>query len=114
MNVTAEYNGDILIVKPQGELMGGPEADRFKDIIDEALRRSVAGIVVDMTGVNWMNSSGLGMLVAALAKVRGAGGDLKLAALSERVRRPLQLTRLDSVFEQYDSVEEALKTFGRA
>lgn len=111
MSIASEYRNNVLIVYPKGEWMGGPEAEEFRKIIDEALQRGVVNAVVDMKEVTWMNSSGQGVLVGALAKLRSSGGELKLANLSERVRRPLRLTRLDSVFEEYDGVEEALKTF---
>ncbi|RPH98747.1 MAG: anti-sigma factor antagonist [Calditrichaeota bacterium] len=111
MGITTQQKGNVLIVELEGQLMGGVEADDFRTVIDDALRGDVNQIVVDMAKVKWMNSSGQGMLVSALATLRAGGGDLKLANLSERVRRPLQFTRLDSVFEQYDSVDEAVKTF---
>lgn len=114
MSIITKSVGRVLVVSLEGELMGGAEADEFRRLIDEALSEEITQVVVDMAKVNWMNSSGQGMLVGALAKLRSSGGDLKLANLSERVRRPLQFTRLDSVFEQFDSVEEAVKTFAQA
>jgi anti-sigma B factor antagonist len=111
MGILKNYVGKVLVIELDGELMGGPEADEFRRVIDEALSADTNQVVVDMMNVKWMNSSGQGMLVGAVAKLRSTGGDLKLANLSERVRRPLQFTRLDSVFEQFDSVDEAIKTF---
>jgi anti-sigma B factor antagonist len=111
MGILVKHVGRILVIELDGELMGGTEADEFRAIIDDALSAETNQVVVDMANVKWMNSSGQGMLVGAVAKLRSTGGDLKLANLSERVRRPLQFTRLDSVFEQFDSVDEAIKTF---
>jgi len=111
MGILKNYRGKVLVIELEGELMGGLEAIEFRAIIDEALSAETNQVVVDMMKVKWMNSSGQGMLVGAVAKLRSSGGDLKLANLSERVRRPLQFTRLDSVFEQFDSVDEAVKTF---
>lgn len=114
MSIITKIAGSVLVVSLEGELMGGPEADEFRRVIDEALSKGINQVIVDMARVGWMNSSGQGMLVGALATLRSSGGDLKLVNLSERVRRPLQLTRLDSVFEHFDSVEEAVKTFAPA
>jgi len=106
--------GKALVVELEGELLGGPESDEFRSIIDDAIKNEKNRVVVDMTKVNWMNSSGLGMLMSALTSLRGSGGDLKLANLSERTRRPIEITRLDSVFDDYESVEDAVRTFAEA
>lgn len=111
MGISQSEQGNVLVIELEGELMGGPEADEFRKVIDNAIKDEKNKVVVDMTKVKWMNSSGLGMLMSALTSLRSSGGELKLANISERVRRPIQITRLDSVFEEFDSVDEAIKTF---
>ncbi|MBN1561810.1 STAS domain-containing protein [candidate division KSB1 bacterium] len=111
MGIVQKENGPVLVIELEGELMGGAEADEFRSIIDNAIKNEKNRIVVDMGKVNWMNSSGLGMLMSALTNLRGSGGDLKLANMTDRVRRPIQITRLDSVFEEYDTIEDAISTF---
>ena len=69
-------------------------------------------IVVDMEGIKWMNSAGLGRLMACLTTLRGSGGDLRLARVSERVKRPLVVTKLDKVIQVYPSLDEAAESFG--
>jgi anti-sigma B factor antagonist len=58
-----------------------------------------------------MNSSGLGMLIGALTTVRNAGGNLKLARASDKIQSLLVVTKLVSVFEHHDTVEEALASY---
>ncbi|MBN1465372.1 STAS domain-containing protein [candidate division KSB1 bacterium] len=111
MAIVQREDGSVLIIELSGELMGGPEADEFRSIIDNAIKNEKNRVVVDMGKVNWMNSSGLGMLMSALTNLRGSGGDLKLANMTDRVRRPIQITRLDSVFDEYDTVKDAVSTF---
>ncbi|MBN1481212.1 anti-sigma factor antagonist [candidate division KSB1 bacterium] len=111
MGIAQKDQGHVLVIELEGELMGGPESDEFRSIIDDAIKNEKNRVVIDMGKVNWMNSSGLGMLMSALTSLRGSGGDLKLANMTERVRRPIQITRLDSVFDEYDSVEDAVRTF---
>jgi anti-sigma B factor antagonist len=111
MGINQKEDGNVLIIELEGELMGGPESEEFRTIIDNAIKDEKNHVVVDMGNVKWMNSSGLGMLMSALTNLRGSGGDLKLANMTERVRRPIQITRLDSVFDEYDTVEEAVHTF---
>ena len=111
MGITEKQVGQVLVVELEGELMGGAETDKFKELIYEAIKNEKNKVVVDMDRVNWMNSSGLGMLMSALTSLRSSGGDLKLANVSESVHRPIKITRLDSVFEDFDTVEEAISTF---
>ena len=64
-----------------------------------------------MSNVKWMNSSGLGTLMAGLTTLRSSDGDLKLAGLSERVKRPIEITKLNQVLQIYDTVDDAISSF---
>lgn len=113
MEMNEKTVGDVLIISPKGELMGGDEMQVFLDRIYETIRTGQVRVVVDMGEVKWMNSSGLGMLMSALTTLRGSEGDLCLANISDRVRRPVEVTRLNSVIKIYDTVDEAVKHFSR-
>lgn len=102
---------DILVIEVNGEIMGGADAEDFRNIIYEAIEEDNANVVIDLASASWMNSSGLGMLISGLTTTRSSGGDLRLANLSDRVRRPLEITKLESVFLIYTSVEEAINSF---
>jgi len=111
MGIVEKQVGQVLILALEGELMGGPETEHFRELIDAAIQNEKNKIIIDMRKVSWMNSSGLGMLMSALTSLRSSGGDLKLANVSASVHRPIEITRLDSVFEEFDSIEEAMSTF---
>ena len=111
MDSETRLDNNIFIIKLRGELMGGAEVNKFRKIIDEAIASEHVNVVIDMSNVTWMNSSGLGMLVSALTSLRSSGGDMKLAALTERLRRPLQITKLDSVFEEFSTIETAINSY---
>jgi len=111
MGIVEKQVGQILIIELEGELMGGPEVEHFRELVDEAIQSENNKVIIDMSKVKWMNSSGLGMLMSALTSLRSSGGDLKLANVSPSVRRPIEITRLDSTFEDFDSIEEAMDTF---
>ena len=111
MEIKKKMTEDVLVLAITGELMGGNESDQFRKITDKTIQDEHVFVVVDMEKATWMNSSGLGMLISALTSLRSSGGDLALANLTERVRRPLQITKLDLVFQEYDSVEAAVKRF---
>ncbi len=102
---------DVLVIEIKGEIMGGTDSENFRNIIYEAIEKEKVFIVVNLKDATWMNSSGLGMLISGLTTLRSSGGDLRLTNLSEKVRRPLEITKLESVFLTYNSVEEAVASY---
>ncbi len=113
MSIQKEMQHDVLILKIEGELMGGPETAAIQRRIYEAIEDENIQIVLDMASVKWMNSAGLGILMASMTTLRGSEGDLRLANCTERVRRPIQITKLDSVIRIFDSLDEAVNSFDR-
>lgn len=82
-------------------------APRMKARIDETVAGGSSRIVVDLAGVDFMDSSGLGALIGGLKTARQASGDLRIAAAGEQVVTVLRLTNLDRILQPYPSVEEA-------
>jgi anti-sigma B factor antagonist len=111
MELLQKITNDVLVLELKGDLMGGNDSDTFRNVIDEAISNENVNIVVDLSQVSWMNSSGLGMLISALTSLRSSDGDIKLANVSERLKRPMKITKLDSVFEDFASVDEAISSF---
>lgn len=102
--------GDIVTLEVSGKIMGGEETTMFHGKIHEYIDRKKKNFIIDLAKVDWMNSIGLGMLISALTTVRNAGGRLVLANI-DKIESILTITRLISVFEHYDSADEALKSF---
>jgi len=111
MNLDEKKQGDILILSLSGELMGGDESKDFQDKIYKSIKEQDVQLVVDMKDVKWMNSSGLGILMAGLTTLRSSDGDLRLANVSDRVRRPIEVTKLDQVLKIFDTVEDAVNSY---
>lgn len=103
------YNAAVISFK--GKLMGGPEAQEFHDALNDFLESGKKNIIIDMSGVKFVNSSGLGNIVRGFSTVKDAGGHLKLAGVTDKIDGLLSITKLNSVFEQYATVEEAAKSF---
>ncbi len=98
------------MLAPSGRLdvTGAPT---LKEAIGEAVKNGKPRLVIDMEGVSFVDSTGLGSVIAALKLVRSSQGDLRLAAPNQQVRVVLELTTLDRVFPYYATVEEALTGF---
>ncbi len=73
--------------------------------------RDVKNFVLDLEAVDFMDSAGLGSLIAALKRVTEHGGDMKLANLQKKPRMVFEITRAHKVFEIYNSVDDALRAF---
>ncbi len=111
MEMNTHKIDNVLIVELDGDIMGGSESGDFRNIIYEAIEDDNLNVVIDLAKVNWMNSSGLGLLISGLTTIRSSGGDIKLVNMSERVRRTLQITKLESIFSSFDSIDDAVKSY---
>lgn len=103
-------DGNVVTLDVSGKIMGGEETTMFHGKIHEYINQNKKNFVVDLKNVDWMNSVGLGMLISSLTTVKNSGGRLVLANIT-KIESILTITRLISVFEHYDSREEALKSF---
>jgi len=102
---------NVTILEPKGKIMGGPDASLLHDKLYELIEQEKKNIVVDLAQVEWMNSTGLGILISSFTTLRSNGGVLKLANVTEKIQSLLTITKLVTVFEAFDSVDEAVKSF---
>ncbi len=110
MKFDDSLQGNVVVLDVAGKIMGGEETTMFHGKIHEYITQNKKNFVVDMKKVDWMNSVGLGMLISALTTVKNAGGRLVLSDIT-KIESILTITRLISVFEHFDSKEDALKSF---
>ena len=108
-NVDERYNSVVITLK--GNVMGGPDGSKLHDTLHELKEGGKTNVVVDLSKMKFMNSSGLGMLISAMTTMRNAGGDLRLAKVADRIQSLLVITKLITVFKHYESVEEAAKSY---
>ena len=106
-----QVNG-VTIVSCQGRIMFGDEANALRDFLREALAETPR-MVLNLAGVTYIDSGGLGTLVGVYSSARGAGADIKLTGLGQRLRDVLQITKLATVFEVFNTEQEALTALGR-
>jgi anti-sigma B factor antagonist len=94
------------VLQPTGRL-NMVAAPAFKDLVEETVAAGQVRIVVDLGEVTFIDSSGLGALIAGLKTARQAGGDLRIADIPEQVMTVLRLTNLDRVLRAHTTVAEA-------
>ncbi len=113
LNIVERRVGSVTLLALSGHLVAD-EGDRaFTERVSAALESGRVNIVVDLRGITYVDSGGLGALVAMFLQVQRAGGRLKLVRPSPRVWRVLQMTHLASVFEIFDGEDEATCSFAR-
>lgn len=103
--------GNVTVIQLEGKLMGGPDATQLHESLHKLINADIKNVVIDLKGVDWINSSGLGILISGLTTVRNSGGNLCLAHASEKIKNILNITKLSSVFSSYDKIDEAIASF---
>jgi anti-sigma B factor antagonist len=102
---------DVVVLELSGKIMGGPDATLLNEKLHALVDDGKTKIVADLAKVNWMNSSGLGILIGGLTTMRNNNGDLKLANVTDKIQSLLMITKLITVFETFKSVDEAVASF---
>lgn len=103
----------VLVIECNGRVVFGEEAAALRETVKAALSQNKK-IVLTLQNVSYIDSGGLGTLVGLYTSAHSAGGEVKLAALSQRVGQLLQVTKLVTVFETYDTEAAAVNSFSKA
>lgn len=109
MKIATKVQSGIIIVSPKGNLMGAPETEDLRNIIKEHIQAGATKFIVDLASVKWMNSLGLGSLISAYTSVKNANGVMVISNVSDKVKSIFMVTQLIKVFQNYGSVDEAIK-----
>jgi len=110
LKISTRHVKGILVVDCAGRIVFGEESAELRDTVKKLLSETKQ-IVLNLSGVNYIDSGGLGTLVALYTTARNGGGAIKLANLTQRVGDLLQVTKLLTIFEVYDTEEEAVDSF---
>jgi anti-sigma B factor antagonist len=114
MNITTSIRnvGDVAIVDIKGNIVFGEESAALHDVVTGLLKNGQNKILLNLGGVGYMDSMGMGSLVGVSASVRKQGGELKLLNLSDKVADVMEITRLYTVFDIMTNEADAVKSFG--
>jgi len=112
VKIKVRKTDSVAILDLSGKLMGGPDADIFKDTVKQLIQEGYKNVLVNLSHVPWVNSTGLGILIAGYTTLKREGGTLKLLNVTDRIESILMITKLGTIFESYSDEAEALKTFG--
>jgi anti-sigma B factor antagonist len=110
-NAVVRHSGDVAIVDLSGRIVHGEATGLVRETIKDLLAKGELRLVLNLAGVSYLDSSGLGELVGAYASARNKGGEIKLAAVPQKLDALLQLTKLYTVFPAYPGDAEAVASF---
>lgn len=101
---------DTYMVLPVcGKLMGGPETSDLSSKVSELQNEGVGRLILDLSGVQWINSAGIGVLVGWFVSFKNRNAIIRFANLSPKVDEVFAITKLHTVLDIYESVEAAKK-----
>ncbi|MBI4469057.1 MAG: STAS domain-containing protein [Acidobacteria bacterium] len=111
MKITERKNGDVIILDLEGKILLGEGDVQLREHIHKVVQSGGRKILLNLNDVPYIDSSGLGEIVRCYTTVSREGGKLKLINVTNRIKDLLTITKLITVFETFNSEEEAAKSF---
>ena len=111
MTIKEEIRDNIAILYLKGNMMGGPDTMQIHEKIKSLLVDKIHNVVIDLSKVKWMNSSGLGSLMACMSTLKNAEGQLKISGATEKIKNLFMITKLMTIFETYETTDRAIASF---
>ncbi len=109
MKIKQSPRDNVMVLELSGKIMGGPDFDKFKGEITDLVEGGYKNLILDMSGVPWINSTGLGILITGYHSIKAAEGTMKICNVKERVLSIFYISQLENIFDVYESLDEALK-----
>src|SRR5262245_23652414 len=110
MDLSPEVAGDVLVVTPRTAYLDASNVKEFKDDMAPLLEKHTR-IVMDLSHVELVDSSGCGAFIGFLRQLKSSGGDMKLCGVSKMVRGLFELVRMHRIFDILNTRDEAVKAF---
>lgn len=111
MDFSIDQKGEITVISLHGSLLADVQTKDILHTVTSLIEEQKVKFVVDLKELKFINSSGLGMLLTCLTKARKVGGDVILANVPEQVSNLLVITKLNSIFQSKDSLNDAMNAF---
>lgn len=108
-----ETNG-VIVLHLKDNLMGGVECLEVKDVLSELVEKGYKNFVIDFTKLTWANSAGIGAIISCYHSIHRLGGEMKFASPTPKIKFYLHISKLDTVFKIYTTVDEAVASFAPA
>jgi anti-sigma B factor antagonist len=111
VRVNRREESGVVILDVEGKILGGEDSQSLRGEIDQVIDSNGPSLLLNLKDVPWMNSSGLGIVLAGYIRMKDYGGDLKLVHIHERVRGILVTTKIIDILEVFEDEEKAIESF---
>jgi len=111
MQIAERESGAVTVLDLSGKITLGEDGNLLKDKLQSLLHQNKKNILFNLANVSYVDSAGLGAIVSAYTTVTREGGSLKLANVTKKLQDLLSITKLLTVFETFDSEEEAIRSY---
>lgn len=108
MNFEHEVSDKKLVIRLSGDLIGEDNGVAIVEVVNDSIQKKIMNCIVDISGLRYINSSGIGVLIIILTKFRNKGGEVYLMKPSESVQKLLVITKLNAIFHIIQSETEVL------
>ncbi len=112
VKLTTRQVGDVTVIDAEGKITLGEGSSMFREAIRDLAAKGSKKLLLNLSEVTYIDSSGIGELVSGFTTVTNHGGALKLLKLTKRVKDLLQITKLYTVFEVHEEEASAVRSFG--
>ena len=111
MQIAERESGAVTVLDLSGKITLGEDGNLLKDKLQSLLHQGKKNILFNLAQVSYVDSAGLGAIVSAYTTVTREGGSLKLANVTKKLQDLLSITKLLTVFETFDSEDEAMRSY---
>ena len=111
MTIKEQIKSNVAVLYLKGNMTGGPESLELHDKVKSLMNDKINKVVIDLSKVNWMNSSGLGTLMACMTSLKNADGEMKISGTTEKIQNLFVITKLVTVFDTYETADRAVAGF---
>jgi anti-sigma B factor antagonist len=111
MQIAERESGAVTVLDLSGKITLGEDGNLLKDKLQSLLHQNKKNILFNLANVSYVDSAGLGAIVSAYTTVTREGGSLKLANVTKKLQDLLSITKLLTVFETFDSEDEAVRSY---
>lgn len=108
MELKIESHNNTLILRLSGDLIGEDNGLGVLDAVGKAIEKGITACIIDISGLRYINSSGIGVLITVLTKFRNKGGEVYLMKPSDSIQKLLVITKLNAIFQIIQKEEEVL------
>jgi anti-sigma B factor antagonist len=111
MKIAKRKKNDVLILDLQGKILIGEGIDELREAINGAIKEKETKLLLNFSGVPYLDSTGLGEVVRSYTSVKKEGGLVKIVNLTNKVKDLLSVTKLITVFDTFEDEEQAVASF---